>query len=214
MSSFTSFIQNLQEALRQPLPGEEAQFAMAPYQRRMRKSALEENPSPKLSAVLALIYPINEEPHTLLMLRNTYHGVHSAQVSFPGGGKEEADKDLAETALREAEEEAGIRRASVKIIGKLSRVYIPPSGFLVQPYVGYMAEKPLLNPDAKEVCELIETPLRVIIDEATVQTKSIRLSSGMVMHDTPYFNINGYTVWGATAMMLGEFKEILKKVLL
>lgn len=199
--------------MQQPLPGEEAQFAMAPYQRRMRKNALAENPSPRLGAVLALIYPVNEEPYTLLMLRNTYDGVHSAQVSFPGGGKDETDKDLAETALREAEEEVGIQRAGVKIIGKLSRVYIPPSGFLVQPYIGYMEERPRLTPDTKEVSELIETPLRVIIDETTVQTKSIRLSSGLVMHDTPYFNINGHTVWGATAMMLGELKEILKKVL-
>lgn len=213
MQSFINFIKNLESELQQPLPGEEAQFAMAPYQRRLRKNAWSENPSPRLSAVLVLIYPFNNEPHTLLMLRNAYEGVHSAQVSFPGGAKDETDETLEATSLREAEEETGIQKNKVKIIGKLSQVYIPPSGFLVQPFIGYMEEKPLLKPDIKEVKELIETPLRILIDDNTIKTKNIQLSTGFIMNDTPYFDIYGNTVWGATAMMLGELKEILKKVL-
>lgn len=212
MQPFSLFIKNLESALHLPLPGEEAQFVMAPYQRALRKTALFANPSPKLSAVLVLIYPLQGEPHTLLMLRNSYDGVHSGQVSFPGGGKDDIDKTLEDTALREAEEEAGIRRNNVKIIGKLTKVYIPPSKFLVQPYIGFMEERPALKPDKKEVKQLIETPLQLIVDENTIKTKTIRLGNGMLMENTPYFDIYGNTVWGATAMMLGELKEILKQV--
>ncbi len=213
MGDFFSYIKKLEKELQNPLPGEEAQFAMAPYQRRLRKNALAENPSPKLSAVLILIYPEDGEPHTVLMLRNSYEGVHSGQVCFPGGAKEKNDQTIENTALREAQEEIGIDESKVKIIGKLSQVYIPPSGYLVQPFVGFTFEKPFFNPDKKEVEALIKTPLKILIDEKIIKTKNIKLSNGFVMNDTPYFNITGNTVWGATAMMLGEFKEIIKKIL-
>lgn len=209
---FLTVIDQLKKELKQVLPGEEAQFAMAPYLKNLRKTALAENPAPKLGAVLILIYPFNKQPHTLLMLRNAYNGVHSAQMSFPGGKKDETDPTLEATALRETEEETGIRTKSVKILGKLSQVYIPPSGFLVQPYIGYLPERPQLKPDKKEVKELIETPLHLIINDKTIETKNIKLHNGLIINNTPYFNIFGHTVWGATAMMLGEFKMILKRV--
>ncbi len=212
LTDFSQFTSNLELELQKPLPGEEAQFAMAPYQRRLRKNALAENASPRQSAVLVLFYPFKGEPHTLLMLRKTYPGVHSGQVSFPGGSKDENDVSLTQTALREAEEETGLNKNKVKIIGKLSSVYIPPSGFLVFPFVGYLNEKPFFKPDEKEVEELIEVPLLMILDEKTIKSKNIKLANGMVMDDTPYFDIYGHTVWGATAMMMGELREVLKKV--
>lgn len=210
---YRDFIQRLEKELKEPLPGEEAQFALAPYQRKLRRNAQAEDPSPKQSAVLILLYPIEGIAHTLLMLRNSYEGVHSAQVSFPGGKRDMADKDLSETALREAHEEAGIKKNEVVIIGHLSQVYIPPSRYLVQPYVGYLNSRPGFIPDAKEVCRLIEAPVSVLIHESTIKTKDIKFSSGLVMKDTPYFDIDGQTIWGATAMMLGELRAIFQRIL-
>lgn len=212
MSSFSLFIKNLTQRLAEPLPGEEAQLIMAPYQRLLRTSALFNNPNPKPSAVLSLIYPALDKPTTLLMLRNVYKGVHSAQVSFPGGGREEADDSLEQTALRETEEETGVLGRDITIIGKLSPVYIPASGFLVQPYVGYLEKRPVFRPNPKEVSALIETPLHLITEERSIMKKNIQLSNGLIMENTPYFDIQGHTVWGATAMMLGELKMILKEM--
>lgn len=209
---FKDFVIQLKKELERPLPGEAAQFVMAPYQRSYRAEALGQNPAPKKSAVLILIYPVNEIPFTLLMLRKTYPGVHSGQVSFPGGKMDEADHDLSMTALREAEEETGVNKNLVTLIGKLTRVYIPPSGFLVQPFIGYLNEKPMLLPDRSEVEKLIETPLDIITRESTIKIKDIHLSSGLKISNMPYFDLQGETVWGATAMMLGELKAVLHRI--
>jgi len=206
---FTEFIEILSVALKGVLPAEPAQFKMAPKGRLLRKVALLLNPIPKLSAVLVLLYPKNKELHLVLMLRNEYNGVHSAQVSFPGG-KRENKESLQKTALREAEEEIGVDAKKVKIIGKLSDLYIPPSGYLVTPFVGYSNKSPEFNPDPTEVQRIIEVPVSLIMDESTVKRKKIKVSTGNLKLNYPYFDVYGHTVWGATAMMLSELKEIIR----
>ncbi|MBL4735677.1 MAG: CoA pyrophosphatase [Flavobacteriales bacterium] len=209
-ANFSAFITSLETALKQPLPGKEAQYKMAPYDRVLKLIAQAFTTKPmKESAVLCLFYPKNGEPHFTLILRNTYKGIHSAQVSFPGGKVEEGDASLEKTALRETEEEIGVQRDQVKIIGALTDLYIPPSGFHVHPFIGYLEATPAFSPDTNEVSKIIETPLSMLMDEAIVGRKKIMVSTNKLKVNYPYFDILGETVWGATAMMLSELKELI-----
>ncbi|NEQ50703.1 MAG: CoA pyrophosphatase [Leptolyngbya sp. SIO3F4] len=199
----------LRTRLTEPLPEETEQLRMAPYNRTARNLALRVNPNPKPSAVLVLIYPHGTEAHTVLMLRNKYPGVHSGQVSFPGGRQEITDPDLRFTALRETEEEMGVPVQSVEVLGSLSPVYIPPSGFLVTPYVGTVLEAPHFRPDDREVHTLIETPLSLLLRDDIIKSKPIKVGSSGIRIRAPYFDVHGHVVWGATAMILSELKSLL-----
>ena len=99
-----------------------------------------------------LFYPdINNETRLVLMLRNKYKGVHSNQISLPGGKVDRLDKSLKDTALRETHEEIGLHKDDIDIVGDLSSVYIPPSNFNVYPFIGYINTTPIFHPDPKEV---------------------------------------------------------------
>ncbi len=123
---------------------------------------------------------------------------------------EEEDEDLQATALREAKEEVGVDPDQVEVIGKLSDVYIPPSGYLVKPFVGYAKEKPNFIHDKNEVEELIEASIDTIMDESIVGKKKIQLGRTKLKIRYPFFDINGHTVWGATAMMISELKAVIQ----
>ncbi len=185
------------------LPGVKAQLKMAPAGRKINPT--DENI--RYSAVMLLLWEERSEPHTTLILRNTYKGVHSAQISLPGGKKELSDPNLEFTALRETEEEIGV--TGIKVITELSEIFIPPSKFLVQPYVGYISEPPQYIPDEREVAEVFSIRLRDIINEANVQETSFPIGDGQLKIKAPYFHLNGQVVWGATAMILSEFKDVL-----
>jgi len=210
VDSLTSLTSFLKKRLREPLPEEESRLKMAPYNRETRDVALRANPHPKPSAVLLLLYPFEGEPHTMLTLRHDYNGTHSGQVSLPGGRKEPQDPDLQFTALRETEEEVGVAHHQVEILGQLSAVYIPPSGFLVTPYVGVAQQAPAFIPDPREVKELIPAPIELLLQEHIVKTRTIPLGDSGVRIKAPYFDIHGHVVWGATAMILSEFKTLLQ----
>jgi 8-oxo-dGTP pyrophosphatase MutT (NUDIX family) len=144
------------------------------------------------------------------MKRSEYDGVHSGQISFPGGMKEESDASMTETALREAEEETGVDASRVKVIGSLTPLHIPVSNIVVHPFVGYLPEKPEFRIDLREVQYLIEESLDNLSDAAIVESESMFIQNKVM--EVPYFNIQGNHVWGATAMILGELLEILKTV--
>jgi 8-oxo-dGTP pyrophosphatase MutT (NUDIX family) len=197
-----------------PLPGTASHYKMAPL---IRIKELEEGyikkKNPKKAGVLALFYP-NERQSTnlLLILRKTYQGVHSNQIGFPGGKSEEKDQDIMQTALRETHEEVGVPPQQVSIIKSLSEIYIPPSNFEVQPFIGlYENPKPFVLQES-EVESLVEVSLGDFMDDAKVFTQKLSTSYAKNI-DVPAFKLNGYTVWGATAMMLSEIKELLKQVI-
>jgi len=164
------------------------------------------------SAVLIFLYPENGTIRTVFILRTDYNGVHARQVSFPGGRLENSDHDIIETALREANEEVNIDHNKVRILGKLSDLYIPPSNFLVTPIVGCSQNKPDFVPDPSEVDEIIEADLAVIFDKNFLKNKIINVRGYEI--EAPYFDINGYVVWGATAMMLSELKDVIESIAL
>ena len=210
--NFAAFVTSLKTALSKPLPGQKAQFKMAPYERILKNLTKKFIwKKPKESAVLCLFYPKNGEPHFALILRNTYKGVHSAQVSFPGGKVDEFDNSLKDTALRETEEEIGVNKSDIEILGKLTEVFIPPSGFQVQPFVGFINAAPNFTPNPDEVSKIIGVPLSILMDESIVGKKKITVSVTKLKINYPYFDILGETVWGATAMMLSELKELIKR---
>lgn len=165
--------------------------------------------NPRASAVMMLLYPKGLETHVLLIERATYKGVHSGQIGFPGGKYEREDADLLHTALRETQEEVGIEDKDIQIIQPYTKIYIPPSNFFVQPYLGISQKELLFIPDAFEVANIIELPLDILMEDQSVQTVEMKTSYAS-WTQVPAFVYKDYTIWGATAMMLSELKETLK----
>lgn len=169
--------------------------------------------NPKQAAVLSVFYPgLKDETKFVLILRKTYKGVHSNQVGFPGGRVEEDDIDLIHTALRETEEEVGIPRQEVQVIKELTKLYIPPSNFWVQPYLGIMEKTPNLVPQEAEVEAILEIDLEEFLSDSCMIRQTLSTSYAKNVN-VPAFLLGGHVVWGATAMMLSEMKDILKQVL-
>ncbi|MEO5675797.1 MAG: CoA pyrophosphatase [Chitinophagales bacterium] len=206
---FGLFIQKLENQLKLELPGENAQWRMAPVQRK----ALMENyyaglTDPKKSAVLICLYPYQDSVFTLLTLRPAEFGIHSDQISFPGGKYEVSDLNLEATAFRETKEELGIDGNLLSIIGMLTPVYIPVSNFIVFPFIASADKRPDFILNEMEVKQVIETDLTVFLDDS-IKSISYFLSPGRSI-EAPYYGVKQQKIWGATAMILSEFEEILR----
>jgi len=161
---------------------------------------------------MALFYPNGSSTHLLLILRKTYAGVHSNQIGFPGGKVEEQDQGLLHTALRETQEEVGVLADEVNVLQQLSDVYIPPSNFLVTPFMGlYENPKPFVL-QKSEVEQLIEVSLADFLDDSNLIEQELSTSYAQNIK-VPAFKLNGHVVWGATAMMLSEVRFLLKEIL-
>ncbi|MBO0323997.1 CoA pyrophosphatase [Muricauda sp. CAU 1633] len=197
-----------------PLPGEESHYKMSPVERiQWLKQNNIKKKNPKRAGVMALFYPdVAMETRLLLILRKTYEGVHSNQIGFPGGKVEKQDKDLMHTALRETHEEVGVPPGQVQVIRALSEVYIPPSNFMVQPYMGIYSNPQPFVPQEDEVEQVVEAYLKDFLDDANLIEELLSTSYAKKIN-VPAYKLNGYTVWGATAMMLSEIRELLRQVL-
>ncbi len=163
---------------------------------------------PKEAAVLAFFYPKNNKTYLLLTLRADYNGTHAAQISFPGGKKDTKDVSLKHTALRESHEEVGIEENMISEIHQLSKLYIPPSNFWVFPFIGISETTPIFTKNY-EVAEIIEVDLDDLLNNNNLGSKTMTTSYAKNMN-VPCFILNNHIVWGATAMILSEIKEILK----
>jgi len=212
--NFDEFLVSLSKIKNIPLPAEASQFKMSPpFRRELISRYKEAMKDAKRAGVLAMFYPnATNETHLALILRKTYKGVHSAQIGFPGGKYEAEDKTLKHTAIRETWEEIGVPEHQIKIVKQMTEVYIPPSNFYVQPYIGITKETPKFIKQDDEVEDIVEVSLAHFLDENTVGNKLVATSYTAKI-EVPAYELNGHVVWGATAMMLSEIKDVLKAVL-
>jgi len=209
--NFELFLKNIEVFKNTQLPGIEAQFKLAPKMRLEYNAKKIEANNPKIAAVLALFYPNqNNEVSLLLTKRANYIGTHSGQISFPGGKFEKSDLNLKETALRETFEEVGIFQEKIDILREITEVYIPPSNFSVTPFIGILNDIPVFKLNS-EVAKIIEIPFPDLLDDTMLASISIT-NSYMKETSVPCFNFDGSIIWGATAMMLSEIKELLKNM--
>ncbi len=206
---FSSFINNINHIKTAEIGGLASQFRLAPKMRLNYNAEKIAASNPKKAAVLALFYP-NKKGETCFLLtqRASYKGTHSAQISFPGGKIEKSDKNLKETALREAFEEVGVLKDNITVVREITDVYIPPSNFLATPFIAYTNKKPNFITN-HEVDHAFDVLLKDLLDDHNITSINITTSYAKNI-DVPCFKLNNYIVWGATAMILNEIKELLK----
>jgi 8-oxo-dGTP pyrophosphatase MutT (NUDIX family) len=204
------FIIRLQSALDNKLPGEIAHADLMPINRPFSQEALKRATNYRKSAVGLVLYEEADSIRCILIQRPQYDGKHGGQVSFPGGKMDSSDPDLEYTAKRECMEEIALEPARMKTIGLLSEVYIPVSKFLVQPYVFYVESLPELKPDEREVDEIFSFEIETLLDDSRIKHTNLTFRNGFNQKNIPYFDIEDKVVWGATAMILSEFKAVLK----
>lgn len=210
---FQEFLKHVPKIESVELPASEAHFIMAPLERiNSYKNQEFRDRIPKIAAVMMLFYPKNGITHLVLIVRNSYKGVHSAQIAFPGGKFETDDITFQNTALRETQEEIGINPDSIDVIRAFTHIYIPPSNFMVYPFLGICKEEINFELDVKEVAAIIELSLTEFLSKEIIVSTQMRTSYAENI-SIPAFKINEHIVWGATAMILSELKEVLKKVL-
>jgi 8-oxo-dGTP pyrophosphatase MutT (NUDIX family) len=202
--------EQVRRALALPRPGRAAQMRMAPRPRPGDVFPLPPEIQPREAGVLILLYPAADDLHFFLTRRTDHVEAHKGQISLPGGAQEPGES-LAQTALRETREELGIAHAPIELLGEaLTPVYIPVSGFRATPFVAFTPARPEIHLSQTEVVEVLEPSLETLLDERNIAEElwTIRGFPAIV----PYFSINGHKVWGATAMILSEFREMLQSL--
>lgn len=201
------FFYRLEERLKISKPGLSAQLKMIPNPRPGNQLYTEVESSCLKAGVLILIYPIENRLHVVLTRRTEKVDHHQAQVSFPGG-RQEKDETLEQTALRETCEELGIDPSSIQIFGRLTPLYIPPTNYCIYPIVAKVDVRPRFQPSSFEVAEVLEVPLEYLLAPETVE-KEIWTIRGIKV-EVPFYSFKGHKIWGATAMVLAEFLELLQ----
>lgn len=207
---FLKYVPNFAQA---KLPAFEAHIKMAPLERiDALKNGIFDNKKSRKAAVMMLFYPKNGKTHLVLIVRSSYDGTHSSQIAFPGGKFEKEDEVFANTALRETYEEIGIHPRDIEIIKPFTQMYIPPSNFMVYPFLGISRDEIRFIPDPNEVAGIIELPLSVFLsDEIIITAEMVTSYAGKIK--VPAFKIEEHIVWGATAMILSELKDVLNQVI-
>jgi 8-oxo-dGTP pyrophosphatase MutT (NUDIX family) len=209
--SFNPLITALQQRFTLPLPGEEAQYEMAPDLRLSRAELYSTFTNTKRAAVLILIHEYNGEPCFILIERTPYEGVHGGQIALPGG-KAEDEETNESAAIRETTEELGIKASEIKLLGQLTDLIIPASNFRVVPLVGFLENHVELIPDKREVESVMHVPLSCLLSSSSISKKQFKANKNKMVIANCY-SFEHYLVWGATAMILSEFSYLLKDII-
>lgn len=202
-------LQFLEKELKGPKPGLKAQLRMVTNPRPGHKVYHEVEDSCLKAGVLVLLYPWKKRLHLVLTRRTARMGFHQAQISFPGG-RQEKGESFEQTALREAHEELEIPQGSIKILGELTPLYIPPSNYCIYPVVGTIDKRPDFRPSLHEVAEVIEVPLDHLFDPKNVREEMWSIGRTEVV--VPFYSFKGHKIWGATAMVLAELVEVMRYI--
>ena len=208
MMNFQRFITQLEITITSYLPGEESQQKMrVNYDQSIELPFSKNNSTP--AAVLILLYLEDNEIHFFLTKRSNELEHHKGQISLPGGTQEE-NEELTHTALRETQEEIGINKTSISIIGSMTPLFVPVTGFMIHPFIGYSSNKLEPTPDPSEVEAIFSVNISDLLNETnqTIEKRNIR---GYDV-EVPYFKLNNYEVWGATSMILSEFRDLIKSI--
>lgn len=200
----------LKTRLQQPLPGGDAHESFRARPVGDVKPLFDHTLPPKPGGVLILLFEENGVIKFPLTKRAEYPGAHSGQISLPGG-KSEPGEEAIQTALRECEEEIGVDRSSLTVLGKLSDFFVMPSNFMVTPVIAVAPDRPVFKPDAREVVKILEQDIPSFLLPEAVREQEI-LAAGRFRMIAPHFLVQGEIVWGATAMMLNEFRIILREI--
>ncbi len=210
--TFERLIQKLELRLAQQLPAALAHEAMRALDNSGRPPQFKHSVPPRPGSVLLLLYPgVDGAINFPLIKRPDYIGTHSGQVSFPGG-KGEAGETRIQTALREAEEEVGVHPSDVTVLGVLSDFFVVPSNFMVTPVVGYTSKRPQFVPDKIEVVRILEGDVRSLLPSEAIHVSEIVVAKTYKLR-APHFIVDNEMVWGATAMMLNEFRTIVNEMM-
>jgi 8-oxo-dGTP pyrophosphatase MutT (NUDIX family) len=210
-TAIRDFIEKLRTELLTNLPGVEAHLRLAPEIRKIDlRNGIEPNHAME-SAVLILLYPVDNRLHTVVILRNEYDGPHSGQISLPGGKYEESDIDFLFTAIRESQEEIGINPSDIEIVGQLSRFYVRPSNFIVYPFIAFQPSRPEFKPDPTEVQRIIEIDILKELNLNKIVNRTLTFKNNIQVN-APGFAVGGEFLWGATAMIMSELIYVLDKV--
>lgn len=208
---FQDFIDKLSHRLKLPLPGALAHEPLRAIPANSTSLTFNHQVAPKLGSVLILLHSENGVIKFPLTKRATYKGAHSGQISLPGG-KTEVGETKIQTALRECEEEIGVRQTDVNVVGALTNFFVIPSNFMVTPIVAYVPSKPRYVPDPIEVDTIFECSISELIPHSSIKKKEIIVANEFKLI-APHFEIGGEIVWGATAMMLNEFRTVVRELL-
>lgn len=212
MKSFSTFLKVAPKLKLLPLPGIDSQLKMAALDRleELQRTTLTQH-KPKLAAVMMLLYPIDNETHFVLIERAVSDSTHSGQIAFPGGRMDPEDhNDPMKTAMRETWEEIGVPQTDQYVLAAGTSIYIPPSNYRVYSYLAFAKARPLFHLQISEVQSILEVPLASLLNDANA-TKRMLKTSYLESTEVPCFILNNQVVWGATAMILMEFKDLLTR---
>lgn len=206
-----NWIKELKEKLyHHTLPGQESQSELAAFKGLFGKPPQ----TVRQAGVLALFYPTSEGWHICFIQRpkRNPNDPHAGQISFPGGKREESDKDLWHTAIRETEEEIGIPAEEISMIGSLTQLYIPVSNFVVFPKVGFIEQQPQFILQEEEVADIITPPVKHFLHAEAIQKANMTVRNNVKLQQVPHFKFNQHIIWGATAMMFNELRSIMQSL--
>ncbi len=207
-----NIIHSLEKRLSQDLPGFDIQNRMAPPVGSEKYKQISSDH--KVACVLALLFPKNDQWHLSLIERASVHpnDIHAGQISFPGGKLDDNDVSYEDCALRETYEEIGIAPDTIGILGELTPLFVFVSNFLVHPFVGFTTESPKFTLQESEVKSIIEVPMDHFTKTKHKQKTDMNVRD-VILHDTPYYDIYGQKLWGATAMMMSELEQVWSEAL-
>lgn len=209
---YHTLVDFFEQKMKGPLPGLPAQLKMEPPH---RSNEFQKNPdfnNYRKSAVLIVLWVDQKSLKTVFILRPEYDGFHSNQIAFPGGKSEKSDQSLIHTALREANEEVGIDAETVKVVGSLTPLFIPPSRFMVYPVIGVTKNQPDFKTDPREVEALLMTDISIFQNIENIIKQQFIIRNTQI-NDIPCYKMGDHLIWGATAMILSELLELIKPLL-